>query len=181
MSFQRLDQSSIERIKTISKQKHYFASTNGSIYSNLGRGIRGSRAFLRPMTPQAGSNGYRIVSIPVSSTNKKRKTRAIHRIILETFVENPEKKRDANHKNGIRIDNRLDNLEWVTRQENMQHMYRELVGTHSTSFIKEVIALSDSGSRNIEIAKKFSISRHVVAGILFQSRRGTLSTYWREQ
>lgn len=55
---------------------------------------------------------------------KKANNLFIHRLLAETFIENIYQKQDVNHKNGIRYDNRLENLEWMTRSENVQHGYR---------------------------------------------------------
>ena len=64
-------------------------------------------------TPRKGSaDGYRYVyDIP------------IHRLMARQFLPNPENKPFVNHKNGIKYDNHIDNLEWATAQENALHAY----------------------------------------------------------
>jgi hypothetical protein len=50
----------------------------------------------------------------------------IHRIVAQTFIPNPLNKEQVNHKNGIRNDNRVENLEWVTNTENQRHSFQVL-------------------------------------------------------
>jgi len=49
----------------------------------------------------------------------------LHRLIAQIFIPNPYKKEYVNHINWIKDDNRIENLEWCTASENMQHAYKE--------------------------------------------------------
>lgn len=48
----------------------------------------------------------------------------IHRMVAESFIENTDNKKSVNHINGNPKDNRVENLEWCTHKENMQHSRR---------------------------------------------------------
>jgi hypothetical protein len=105
----------------------YYATDNGDIYSRnykrTGRIVK-----IRPNY----CNGYYTVCL---RKNNKTYRKGIHRLVAETFIPNPENKPQVNHKNGIRNDNRVENLEWVTRSENIQHAYTVL-GNKSPNFGK---------------------------------------------
>lgn len=64
--------------------------------------------------------GYITVSL-YNHSAKKSKNYFVHKLVLTMFSPNPENKLEGNHKNGIKSDNTLENLEWCTRAENNRH------------------------------------------------------------
>lgn len=67
------------------------------------------------------SRGYPKVNLSVKSVKTMFE---IHRLVAIAFIDNPLSLRYVNHKNGIKTDNRIENLEWVTQSENNLHAYR---------------------------------------------------------
>ena len=48
----------------------------------------------------------------------------IHRLVAESFIDNPNNLKEINHKNGIKTDNSIENLEWITHLENVRHAWK---------------------------------------------------------
>lgn len=69
--------------------------------------------------------GYKEVALSKDGVTK---TVLLHRLIAKHFIENPDNLPCVNHKNGIKTDNRLENLEWVTRSQNTKHAYVNNLG-----------------------------------------------------
>lgn len=67
------------------------------------------------LKPASVKDGYFAVSLHIGG---KRKTKTIHRLVALAFIPNPDNKPEIDHINTNRIDNRVENLRWVTRKEN---------------------------------------------------------------
>lgn len=69
----------------------------------------------------AMTNGYKFIALCKNSVYKQL---SIHRLVAIAFIPNPDNKPEVNHKKGIKIDNRVSELEWSTRSENQLHSYK---------------------------------------------------------
>ena len=81
---------------------NYDISSDGEIYS---------RKYKRLLSPWLSGKGY--VKIDLGRNVRD----YIHRLVAETFIDNPENKPTVNHKNHNKLDNRVENLEWMTYKE----------------------------------------------------------------
>lgn len=73
------------------------------------------------LTPSLSNSGYAWICL---SNNKDKKHFFIHRIIAQSFIPNPMNKMQVNHIDGVKTNNSIDNLEWVTNSENQKHAYK---------------------------------------------------------
>jgi hypothetical protein len=86
--------------------------------SNHGR-VRNSKG---DMINPRDCGGYRIVTL--YGDNRMTVTVMVHELVAGMFIDGYNDDLEVNHKNGIKNDNHVDNLEWVTRSENMVHAFR---------------------------------------------------------
>lgn len=106
--------------KKIKDYPDYEVSNYGRIKSLSRVSVRGANLKERIIKGGIDTRGYQMIHLV---NNGDRKTLLVHRIIAKAFICNAFSKPDVNHKNGIKTDNRVCNLEWSTTQENIIHAY----------------------------------------------------------
>jgi hypothetical protein len=157
----------MEEWKTIAEFPEYAVS-------NLGRVKRltaSQGAVIGKVLKPYDSNGYLKVSL--TAKDKKRKV-AVHRLVLEAFVGKPIGKLDCCHWNGIRTDNRIDNLRWASRSENVKDAKRH--GTFpigekngqaklTANDVKKIRDLKMTGHTEMDLAKMYNVSRGAISDI----------------
>ncbi|CEQ01670.1 NUMOD4 motif/HNH endonuclease [[Clostridium] sordellii] len=93
---------------------------NGYKVSNYGKVINKKGEYL---STKPSKSGY--VTTMINGGNLGI-IRGLHRIVATVFIPNPENKPEVNHIDGDKTNNRVDNLEWVTKKENQQHEAKRL-------------------------------------------------------
>jgi len=89
--------------------ENYIVHSDGSIWSNI------SNKFLKP---SKHPKGYLKVILD-------KKCYSVHRLVAEKYIPNPNNLPEVNHKNNIKSDNRIENLEWVTGRQNVKHRFNK--------------------------------------------------------
>lgn len=100
--------------KQIKDYPNYYIYDNGDILNiNTNKILEGS----------IGENGYRYFRL---SQNGKKKMLYCHRLVAEAFIPNPQNLPVVNHKDGNKLNNNVENLEWATYSDNIIHFHKEI-------------------------------------------------------
>ena len=95
-------------------------------------------------------------------------TTLVHRLVAEAFCDNPDSKPEVNHINGDKMDNRAENLEWVTPQENYEHaMLNGLVGRLKLTEhdVRNIRREGKRGNQKV-LAALYGVTLHQINGIV---------------
>lgn len=113
------------------------------------------------MKQSSDKDGYMIVSLRIGGKSCRHR---VHRLVASAFIKNEDKKPLVNHKNGIKDDNRVENLEWVTASENAFHAVETgLVVSNFEKYKDRLVDDYNSGSSIRELCRRYKISSEYVS------------------
>lgn len=143
----------------------YVCDREGNVFS-----LKAKSGAVRPMKARLSNSGYMFVHLRKPG---KDGGQFVHRLVLRAWTGDSPDKPDVNHKNGDRLDNRLENLEWVTPKENQQHSIHVLgnklgkphYGTANSSakltpeMVRQMRDLYTSGVTSVRLGEMFGVSQ----------------------
>lgn len=142
--------------KPIPDYPAYEASTNGD--------IRRNQHILKPFKTW---HGYYQVTL----SSEQRRKFYVHRLIAQTFLPNPERYTVVHHKDGIRTNNSVENLQWVDYRTNQEHAFAGDDGCRASRELSCAIRkLHKEGLTDREIAEQCGTGMHTVAMALIRFR-----------
>lgn len=185
MTWKRKDQLTVKERKLIKEKflrsllndhdriwKYVYSDGEPTEYMISDDGNLASLRMCRLMSPAPGSDGY---IATVISHHGIRHNVAIHRLVAEAFIPNPDNLPQVNHKNGNKSINCVWNLEWLSQHDNIIHAIETGLRDnylpekrYSNKDIHKVCKLLEKGKSAKDISDKTGVSKRVIRNI----RRG---------
>lgn len=125
------------------------------------------------MRPAINSGGYWSCALCKNGISS---THSVHQLVGKAFISNPENKHDINHKDGVKTNNHVDNLEWNTRSENLSHAYDTALRIRphglsngrcklSEDQVRTIRVRAETGESPAKIGKDFNVTHTTVRNI----------------
>ena len=115
-----------------------------------------------PVKDKKGYNMIRLKSPAFSKNKDRRKNYKVHRLVAMFYLDNYSEDLQVNHKNGIKTDNRVENLEMVTNRQNVLHAWRVLDSTVRRDSLSKRNASNKEGIQKMIAASAIANSKKVV-------------------
>lgn len=156
--------------KEIKNNKEYFVSNYGNIRHNN-----------KILKGWIQNTGYRTVAL-------HEKKYSVHRLVAQAFIPNPEDKPQVNHIDGNKLNNKANNLEWVTSKENVKHAWDNGLSTGSygnKNRSKAIMQMNKDGEiinffvDSIEASKKVNICSRNIRKVCNGERKTAGGYIWR--
>lgn len=162
------------------KKSNYQVSSNGDVRNKDGK----------ILSPYMINSGYLCIKL---SMNGIKYPLLIHRLVATAFIPNPENKPDVNHKDTVKTHNWVSNLEWCTKNENMQHaslndLLSPKIGSdspfakHTEAQIHKACELLENGKFSLsDISNMTGVSINTLQGIRHRGKWSSISSQYNIQ
>lgn len=164
----------METWKTIKTHSNYEISNIGNVRRKDNLNIK---------RPSLTNNGYMKVTLYPNC-----KTFVVHRLVAEYFIPKRDGCHLINHKNGVKTDNRVENLEWVTASENTKHWWSTLSAIDysginnpaSNLTEQDIIEIRNSDDLFVDLAVMYGVTvgtiRNIRTGKTYKNLPGPITT-----
>lgn len=139
----------------------YAVTRDGKVWSYFGKG--------RWLKPVRMTTGYYVVNLGASNVT------LVHRIVASTYLSTSIEGAHVNHKNGIKTDNTVENLEWCSQADNNRHAWRTglcrppYAIEGDDAFVVKVLRLAYNCTQ-YELANLFGVGRSTIQRVLAEVR-----------